>query len=99
MGRCHRNFAGDIRINKTCCPIGETGRKGETMTKQEIIMNFVNRAETTRELYTFTDFLHDMVTNNVLDLEDWLEAIDSIRERIGEIARLEAQKEYDERRP
>lgn len=68
------------------------------MNKHEIIMNFVNRAETTRELYTFTDFLHDMVTNNVLDLEDWLEAIGSIRERIGEIARLEAQKEYDERR-
>lgn len=68
------------------------------MTKQEIIMRIAHRANTTDELHRFTDLLRDMFENGCLEAEVWTDVIPKLAELAGELARVEAGKEYDEGR-
>ena len=68
------------------------------MSEQEIIMRMARRANSTEELHTFTDLLRDMFMAGVLDVEVWCSVVPKLSELAGELARVEAGKEYDEGR-
>lgn len=68
------------------------------MSEQEIIMRMARRANSTEELHRFTDFLRDMFENGALEAAVWSDVIPKLAELAGELARVEAGKEYDEGR-